>query len=92
MALYQFIGRNDEAVFIVDEDRPDQPSITNAAEKVCREVVSCWGNKRIIYRDTMGRWDELDHRNGNFIGYSNLSDRDRQRFQEWLIPIGEKIG
>ena len=92
MALYKFIGRNAEAVFIVDEDKPRQLSITNAAEKVTLEVFTCWGEKRIIYRDTMGGWDELMHQQGTFTGFAPLSDRDRSRFQEWLLPIGEVIG
>lgn len=92
MALYKFVGRNDEAVFILDPNTPGQPSITNAAEEVTREVFSCWGDKRVIYRDSEGRWDELMHSNGHFTGYSPISDRDRARFQEWLIPIEEGTG
>lgn len=89
MALYRFIGRNSEAVFIVDEDRPGQRSVTNAAEDVVLEVFRCWGNRRIIYRDTDGRWDELMHVDGTFTGFTTLSDRDRHRFQEWLISVEE---
>ncbi len=92
MALYEFIGRNAEAVFIVDKDEPGQLSITNAAETVTLEVFRCWGMRRIIYRDTMGGWDELMHWDGTFLGFAPLTDRDRHRFQEWLIPIGEVIG
>ena len=57
----------DEIVYIVDND--DGVSVTNSAETVVAELNSGYPNRRVIYRDTMGYWDELVHDNGQFIGF-----------------------
>ena len=85
MSAYRYHGQNDEAVFIVDKMARNQRSVTNDAEAVTEEVVRCWGDKRIIYRDTLNNWDELRHSRGKFAGFYPLSAIDRRRFQEWLI-------
>lgn len=51
-------------VFIVDNDVG--MSITNDAEAVVEDVLRQYPDHRIIYRDTMGQWDELVHWNGKF--------------------------
>jgi hypothetical protein len=33
--------------------------------------------RRVIYRDTMGVWDEILVRNGRFAGFRSLNERDR---------------
>lgn len=86
---YQFIGRTADAAFIVDRCLPGKRSLTNDAEAVCIEMHRCWGCRRIIYRDSDGRWDELLHDKGTFSGYAALSGEDRRRFAEFLIGIEE---
>jgi hypothetical protein len=56
-------------VWITDEDGHGCKSVTNDAERVCAVVNAAYPCHRIIYRDTMGKWDELAHDNGRFTGY-----------------------
>lgn len=59
------------AVFIVDLARTcGTMSVTNDAESVVKIVASEYGNRRIFYRDTCGRWDELVHDNGRFLRFA----------------------
>lgn len=57
-----------EIVFIVDLH--GARSITNDAEAVTTAVFAQFGPRRIIYRDTMGHWDELVHQDGVFCGFA----------------------
>lgn len=54
-----------DAVWIIDLD-DGAMSVTNDADAVVAEVVATYGDKRIIYRDSEGRWDELAHDAGVF--------------------------
>lgn len=56
-------------VFITDDKRPGTMSVTNAAEEVTKTVYRDHGDRRIVYRDTMGRWDELKHLEGHFLRF-----------------------
>lgn len=61
----------DDVVFIHDMCLMYQRmSVTNDAENVVREVYITYGNKRIMYRDTDGQWDELVHANGVFVTFA----------------------
>lgn len=51
-------------VFIRDLDGP--LSVTNDAERVCKEIHGQYPLARVFYEDTIGRWDELVHRGGVF--------------------------
>ena len=57
-------------VWIVDECAEGRLSVTNDAEAVCHELHARFPNHRIIYRDTEGKWDELLHRSGVFVGFT----------------------
>jgi len=61
----------DGAVFIVDrDDDQTRPSVTNAAEEVVQSIIAEHGaERRIFYRDTMQRWDELMHDGHKFTGF-----------------------
>lgn len=52
-------------------------SVTNDAENVTEWVVSRYGNHRIIYQDTDGRWDELAHSNGAFTHFSPIGEHQQ---------------
>lgn len=58
-----------DRIFIVDLDDGGK-SITNDAEGVVKRLVKDHPVKRIIYRDTDGRWDELLHDGREFRGFS----------------------
>lgn len=64
-SLYRW---TDEIIFIIDNDIGGC-SVTNAAERVVRQVVARYGDRRIVYRDTMSCWAEMKHVNGSFTGF-----------------------
>jgi len=70
-ASYQVarIDHESKIVRIIDLDEPGRKSVTNDAEGVCERVNRDWPTYRIIYRDTMGNWDELVHENGTFKAF-----------------------
>ncbi len=41
-------------------------SVTNDAERVVKELVGNFGNRRIFYYDSQGDYGELVHENGRF--------------------------
>jgi hypothetical protein len=57
-----------DKIFIIDED--GVLSITNDAERVVSVLNHQYPGRRIIYRDTVGGWDELLHNNGTFTGFA----------------------
>jgi len=60
--------QTEDIIFIVDDDNGGM-SITNAAEAVVKDAYEAYGDRRIVYRDTMGEWDELVHDHGRFTGF-----------------------
>ena len=56
------------------EDSCTGMSVTNDAENVVRELQREFPGYRIIYRDTVGQWDELLHERGRFIGFAPAAD------------------
>lgn len=69
---YEIHKVSDEIVHIIDID-DGGISVTNDAENVVAEVNNRYPNRRIIYRDSMGNWDELVHENGVFKSFKILS-------------------
>lgn len=68
-----------DVIVVFDHDLGGR-SVTNAAEEVIdalrNELVSLTG-KRVIYRDSMGIFDELQvNPAGRFQGYSFIGERD----------------
>ena len=64
------VDQKQKIVWLVDNDSKGPKSVTNDAERVCLEVHKLHPDHRIIYRDSMGNWDELVHRNGYFNYYA----------------------
>lgn len=64
----EHIDSLEQIIRIVDLD--EGMSVTNDAENVVREVNAQRPGYRILYRDTMGNWDELLHDNGIFQGFA----------------------
>ena len=77
-ARYTF-ERVGDVVFIVDCD--DGKSVTNDADAVIRDLRERGidvDRVVIVYRDTMGMWDQLQTKRGAFAGFRSLggtSDR-----------------
>ena len=65
---YIIVGTNDEFVYIADCDGP--LSVTNDAEAVVAKLIPLFYGKRIMYRDSMGQWDELMHNGKVFTGFA----------------------
>ena len=57
-ADYEVVRIEDDRVFIVDLDLGGI-SVTNDAAYVYNEINNNFPGRRTIYRDTLGRWDEL---------------------------------
>lgn len=67
-AQYSVLRDTPEMIWIVDLDRGAM-SVTNDADAVVDEVVAIYGDKRIVYRDSDGHWDELRHMHGAFLSF-----------------------
>lgn len=63
----------DATVFIVDND--DGVTITNDAKHVVEQLWRHYDDRRIVYRDTMGNWDELIHVKGVFLHYAPFKEQ-----------------
>jgi hypothetical protein len=59
-------------VLVIDQD--SGPSVTNDAENVIEDLsrAGVLDGRRVLYRDTDGRWDELLVRDGAFVGFIAL--------------------
>ncbi|MES0071866.1 hypothetical protein [Mesorhizobium sp. M0058] len=57
-------------VFIADRCRPGAMSLTNDAERVVRECLGIYGERRIVYRDSNGDWAEMLHTGIQFRGFA----------------------
>lgn len=86
-------GRLVSCVLVVDRNGPK--SVTNDAERVCRELHAFYETRllnnhtyRVIYRDSRGEWSELSHQGGNFLGFVNLDGLSTQVLQSVLRSGG----
>lgn len=69
--VYKIVGVTKNFVYLVDYSLLfGNLSVTNGAETVVSEVHAKFPGRRILYRDTMGRWDELVHENGVFTKFA----------------------
>lgn len=68
-AHYSVVKVTDDTVWIAD-DNDGSLSVTNDAESVCRELHAFYGDRRFVYRDTDGKWDELLHEQGVFKDFA----------------------
>jgi hypothetical protein len=57
-ADYDIVRVEHDRVFIIDLDLGNK-SVTNDADYVWSEIQSMWPGRRLIYRDSAGRWDEI---------------------------------
>ena len=67
-ANYAVVKVTENTIYIVDLNGPR--SITNDAERVVVDLLAEYDRfKDIIYRDSTGQWDELQHDGTKFTGY-----------------------
>lgn len=68
----------DDVVVLIDQDRGR--SITNDAEMVVREIAEVLDltARRIVYRDTMGKWDGIAVEGGRFAHFVMLQLDSRE--------------
>lgn len=59
----------EDTIWIVDVGHDTGKSVTNDAENVVRQVVNLYGNKKIMYCDSDGSWDQLVHDSGEFKAF-----------------------
>lgn len=64
-----WLNEKQDIIYIRDMDMEGFMSVTNDADSVVEWAVEEYGNKRILYYDSMGQLDELVHDNGKFIGF-----------------------
>jgi hypothetical protein len=85
-ADYSVVKVDKDRVFLIDLNLGNK-SITNDAENVYKEIINIFPNHRIIYRDTMGRWDEIsldesvssdDHIYCGFINYNEYVPNEEE--------------
>ncbi|WP_116892927.1 hypothetical protein [Pseudomonas savastanoi] len=87
MAQYTVQVQNDMMIVITDDDVLDLPSITNSAAEVISHLNSRCGGlgaRRVYYRDTIGRFDELRHQKGVFLQFSPCKPSQQESFKELL--------
>lgn len=75
-AKYQVLENTNTYILIEDlsNDDPYAMSITNVAEEVVDNLISCGiltADKRLFYIDTMGQKDELAHNGEEFLGFKS---------------------
>jgi len=71
-AAYRVIGKDFQNDFkaILIEDCNGPLSVTNDAEAVVEDLIaSGYKDYRIIYKDSMGQWDELLHDGKRFVDF-----------------------
>ena len=73
MANYSIQSVTDLHVIIIDEVQADLPSLTNSADAVVTDLnvkIGGLGKRKLYYRDSIKRYDEIKHINGKFDGFA----------------------
>lgn len=76
------------ADYIALKDDDIGVSMTNDAENVIAWLAyHCQlpEHRRVFYRDTMGRWNEMVHKDGRFVGFKPV---DVSTIESYDLPIG----
>lgn len=69
---YEIVCVEEDKIFLVDLDLGNR-SVTNDAERVFEEINKNFPGRRIIYRDTLGHWDEIVLDRNGYIGTIDFS-------------------
>ena len=87
-AKYSIKAVNDMMVIIFDDDEEGCPSVTNSAEAVIKDLnskVGGLGSRRVYYRDSVGRFDELCHSSGVFTGFAACKPSQQEAFRDMTL-------
>jgi hypothetical protein len=57
-STFEIVRVTDDTVFLIDLDE-GRTSVTNDAENVFAYIQKIHPNKHVVYRDSMGCWDEI---------------------------------
>lgn len=93
MAQYTIMAVNDLMVIIEDDLVEDLPSLTNSAESVLKDLdakIEGLGSRRVFYRDSVGRFDEIRHARGSFIDFVACSPSQQDSFVEMTRDRGAR--
>jgi len=83
MAKYSIKAVNDLMVIIYDDKC--SPSVSESAGAVIKDLntqVGSLGSRRVYYRDSVGRVDELCHSNGVFTGFAACKPSQQESFKQ----------
>lgn len=82
-SCFAVLHTNDLYIVIVDLDRPGKASVTNDAQNVVKWLTENHeiSTKEIVYKDTMGRFDKLEHVDGQFTRFTALTDHQQAFFR-----------
>lgn len=92
MAKYTIKAVNDLMVIVFDDDEDGLPSVTNSADAVIKDLntqVRGLGLRRVFYRDSVGRFDELCHTSGVFIGFSACKPSQQESFKQMTGELAD---
>lgn len=87
IARYTIHAVNDLHVIITDDLDEDMPSVTNSAAGVIEDLngkLGGLGRRRVFYRDSVNRFDELRHENGAFTGFAPASPSQQEAFRDLI--------
>ncbi|HBO7922127.1 hypothetical protein PSOLE_38540 [Pseudomonas oleovorans subsp. oleovorans] len=87
IARYTIHAVNDLHVIITDDLDEDMPSVTNSAAGVIEDLngkLGGLGRRRVFYRDSVNRFDELRHENGIFTGFAPASPSQQEAFRDLI--------
>lgn len=79
-AVFSYYKITDDTVYIMDESDGHTMTVTNDAENVVAYINDQYPNRRIIYCDTDGHWDELVHTHGKFLSFEPIGSFLRDEF------------
>lgn len=83
-AIFTLAVVTDTLVLAIDQNGPR--SVTNDAQGVIDRInadIGGLGKRRIFYRDTEGRFDELRVEGGVFKGFSPCTEHQQEAFASW---------
>lgn len=72
-AKFEVVRITPQVVYIIDTGHTGHRSVTNDVERVCEVMFLTYGNRRVIYKDTQDRWDEIVHDHGVFKQFKPVS-------------------
>lgn len=85
MAQYTILLENDLMVILADDLVESLPSLTNSAEAVIHDLATRVGDlkaRRVFYRDSVGRFDEIRHTRGRFADFAACTPSQQDSFRD----------